>query len=101
MCRKTSDPDSNKKPIRFSSGRRYGKQQLPAPCSTRLAETRMVAFFTEALLGNPAAFGGARSNSPDGQPHGLVGTSYSVAPRLSAAAAKPELELTSNLDKLF
>ncbi len=65
------------------------------------AETRMVAFFTETLLRNPAAFGGTRSNSPEGQPHGLVGASYSLAPRLTAAAAKPELDLTSNLDKLF
>jgi len=65
------------------------------------AETRMVAFFTEALLRNPAAFGGARAYSPAGQPHDPVAASYSLAPRITMAAAKPELDLTSNLDKLF
>jgi sigma-B regulation protein RsbU (phosphoserine phosphatase) len=65
------------------------------------AETRMVAFFTEALLRNPAAFGGAQSYSPAGQLPDPVAAMYSLAPRVTMAAAKPELDLTSNLDKLF
>ena len=65
------------------------------------AETRMVAFFTEALLRNSAAFAGAQSYSSAGQPHDPVAASYSLAPRVTMAAAKPELDLTSNLDKLF
>ena len=64
-------------------------------------QTQMVAFFTEALLRNPAAFGGAQSYSPAGQPHDPVAVSYSLAPRVTVAAAKPDLDLTSNLDKLF
>ena len=65
------------------------------------AETRMAAFFTEALLRNPAAFGGAGSYSPAGQQRDSVGTSYILAPRVTMAAAKPELDLISHVDKLF
>ncbi len=60
-------------------------------------QSRMVAFFTEALLRNPAAFDGA----PAGKPHEPAGASFSLSPRVTMAAARPELDMTSNLDKLF
>lgn len=64
-------------------------------------ETRIVASFTEALLRNPAAVAGAHSYLPAGQPHDPAASSYSLAPGVTMAAAKPELDLTINLDKLF
>ena len=52
-------------------------------------ETRMAAFFTEALLRNPAAFGHAPSYSAAGKPHDLAATSvYALAPGVSSAAVK-------------
>ncbi len=65
-------------------------------------ETRMVAFFAEALLRDPAAFGHARSYSPAEKPDDPAAASvYALAPGVSMATAQPELDLTSNLDKLF
>ena len=61
-------------------------------------QTRTVAFLTEAVLRNPTAFD---AEPAAGQPHDPVAGSYSLPPRLTLAAAKPELDLTSNLDKLF
>jgi len=60
-------------------------------------QTRTVAFFTEAVLQNPTAFDAA----PAGRPRDLAAGSYLLSPRLTLAAAKPELDLTSKLDKLF
>ena len=65
-------------------------------------ETGMVAFFTEALLRDPAAFGHMRSYSAAEKPDDPAAASvYALAPGVSTAAAQPELDLTSNLDKLF
>lgn len=65
-------------------------------------ETRMAAFFAEALLRNPSASGRARSSSAAEKPDNPdAASSYSLAPGVSMAAAKPELDLSSNLDKVF
>ena len=65
-------------------------------------EARMVAFFTEALLRDPAAFGHTRSYSAAEKPDDpAAATVYALAPGVSLAAAQPELDLISNLDKLF
>jgi serine phosphatase RsbU (regulator of sigma subunit) len=65
-------------------------------------ETRMVAFFAETLLRNPSAFGRARSYSAAEKPDDPDAvSSYTLAPGVSMAAAKPELDLTSNLDRVF
>jgi len=60
-------------------------------------QTQMVAFLTEAVLRSPTAF----DASPVGQPHDPAAGSYMLSPRLTSAAARPELDLTSKLDKLF
>ena len=65
-------------------------------------DTRTVAFFAHALLRDPAAFGHARSYSAAEKPDDPVDASvYVLAPGVSMAAVQPELNLTSNLDKLF
>jgi|SRR5271165_6448837 len=65
-------------------------------------ETRMVAFFAQTLLRNPSAFGRARSYSAAEKPDDPdAASSYTLAPGISMAAAKPELDLSSNLDRLF
>jgi hypothetical protein len=58
-------------------------------------EMRMAAFFAEALLRNPSAFGRARSESAAEKSDGTL------APGVSMAAAKSALDLSSNLDKVF
>ena len=65
-------------------------------------ETGTVAFFSQALVRDPAAFGHARSYSAAEKPDDPAAASvYALAPGVSMAAAQPELDLTSNLDKLF
>src|ERR1700730_18414102 len=65
-------------------------------------ETQTVAFFAQALLRNPSAFGRARSHSAAEKPDNPdAASSYTLAPGVSMAAAKPELDLSSNLDKVF
>jgi sigma-B regulation protein RsbU (phosphoserine phosphatase) len=65
-------------------------------------ETGMAAFFTQALLRNPSAFGRPRSYSAAEKPDNPdAASSYTLAPGVSMAAAKPELDLSSNLDKVF
>jgi serine phosphatase RsbU (regulator of sigma subunit) len=65
-------------------------------------ETQTVAFFAQALLRNPSAFGRARSYSAAEKPDNPdAASSYTLAPGVSMAAAKPELDLSSNLDKVF
>jgi sigma-B regulation protein RsbU (phosphoserine phosphatase) len=65
-------------------------------------ETRMAAFFAQALLRNPSAFGRARSYSAAEKPDNPdAPSSYTLAPGVSMAAAKRELDLSSNLDKVF
>src|ERR1700733_8749946 len=59
------------------------------------AETQMVAFFTQALLRDPVAFGHVQSYSPIERPDDPNAASvYTLAPRISLAIAKPELDLT-------
>jgi sigma-B regulation protein RsbU (phosphoserine phosphatase) len=66
------------------------------------AETQMVAFFAQALLRDPAAFGHTRSYSRFEKPKDIATASeYDLTPGLARAAAQPELDLTSNLDPLF
>ena len=66
------------------------------------AETQMAAFFAQALLHNPAAFGHTRSYSTNEKPEDIAAaTKYILAPGVSLAAAQPVLDLTSNLDGLF
>ncbi len=69
------------------------------------AETRTAAFLVQALQGHPSAFGGAGSDSVAEKPNNPVGASSSfsstVAPGVSAAAAKPALDLSGNLEKVF
>jgi serine phosphatase RsbU (regulator of sigma subunit) len=65
-------------------------------------ETQMAAFFVEALLRNPSAFGRARPYSPDEKPDNPdAASSYILAPGVSIAAVKPELDLSGNLGKVF
>ena len=65
-------------------------------------ETRTVAFFSQTLVRDSAAFGHARSYSAAEKPEDPASASvYALAPGVSMAAAQPELDLTSNLDKLF
>src|SRR5260370_28334151 len=64
-----------------------------------VAETQMVTYFSQALLRDPVAFGHARSYSATERPDDPDAASvYTLAPRISLAAARPELDLTSNLD---
>ena len=65
-------------------------------------ETQMAAFFAQALLRDPGAFGHARSYSANEKPGDIAAnTKYVLGPDLSMAAAQPVLALTSNLDGLF
>jgi sigma-B regulation protein RsbU (phosphoserine phosphatase) len=65
-------------------------------------ETQMAAFFAQALLRDPAAFGHTRSYSANEKPEDIATASkYVLAPSLSRVAAQPVLDLTSNLDHLF
>jgi serine phosphatase RsbU (regulator of sigma subunit)/HAMP domain-containing protein len=65
-------------------------------------ETRMAAFSVQALLRNPSAFGRAQSYSAGEKPDNPdAASSYTLAPGVSMAAAKPELDLSRNLDKVF
>jgi sigma-B regulation protein RsbU (phosphoserine phosphatase) len=67
-------------------------------------ETRTAAFLVQALMGG-ASFGGAGSHSVAEKPDNPGGASSSisstVAPGVSLAAAKPALDLSGNLEKLF
>lgn len=66
------------------------------------SETRMVAFAAEVLLRNPSAFGQVRSYSATERPDDPYSASaYTLAPGVSMAAAEQELNLSSNLDKVF
>ncbi|MCU7920585.1 MAG: SpoIIE family protein phosphatase [Candidatus Thiodiazotropha sp. (ex Epidulcina cf. delphinae)] len=65
-------------------------------------ETRMLAFSTEALLRNPSVFDRGPSSSSLGEPgdrRAVSGTT--LAPGVSMAAAKPDLDLFGNLDEVF
>jgi len=73
-------------------------------------ETRTAAFFAQALLRHPGAFGHTRSYSASEKPEDVAAatkedvaaaTKFVLAPSLSMAAAQPVLDLTSNLDALF
>jgi sigma-B regulation protein RsbU (phosphoserine phosphatase) len=65
-------------------------------------ETQTAAFFAQALLRDPAAFSHTRSYSASDKPEDSAAASkYVLAPDLSADAAQPVLDLTSNMDGLF
>jgi serine phosphatase RsbU (regulator of sigma subunit) len=65
-------------------------------------ETRMAAFFAQALLRDPGAFDHTRSYPASEKPQDIAAaTKFVLAPGLSTAGAQPVLDLTSNLDGLF
>src|SRR5208337_5295865 len=66
------------------------------------AATQTAAFATQALLRNPFAFGEARSECTAGKPDNPdAACSYTLAPGVSMAAAKPLLDLSGNLAKVL
>src|SRR5208337_4994204 len=66
------------------------------------AATRTAAFATQALLRNPSAFGEARSECTAEKPDSPdAACSYTLAPGVSMAAAKPVLDLSGNLAKVL
>src|SRR5271165_4312738 len=66
------------------------------------AETQMIAYFAQRLMRDPAAFSPTRSYSADEKPDDpSKATKYILAPGVSIAAARPVLDMTSNLDELF
>ena len=68
------------------------------------AQTQMIVYFAQELMSDPAAFDRSRTRSysteekPDDP---SKATKYVLAPGVSLAAARPALDLTSNLDGLF
>jgi serine phosphatase RsbU (regulator of sigma subunit)/HAMP domain-containing protein len=66
------------------------------------AETQMAAFYAEALLRDPDAFGQGRSNSANEMAENFATASkYVLAPGVSLASAQSDLDLTSKLQGLF
>ncbi len=64
--------------------------------------TETAAFASQALLRDPSAFGEPRSECTAGKPGDPdAACSYIVAPGVSAAVAKPVLDLSGNLAKVF
>jgi serine phosphatase RsbU (regulator of sigma subunit) len=66
------------------------------------AATETAAFLVQSLLANPSAFGGAQSACTAEKPDNPdAACSYTLPPGISMSAAKPVVDLSGNLAKVF